>query len=407
LPQREDGLGVRRASGVQIDVARIPALGDLADRLERSLITRGVLAGCLLRMMFMRAHQLDLVPLLRCFECTHHVASPRIASMCRSSDIARHVNTPPNRILTGCSQRSNRLRGYDWEVLHTDRHARSEDGSHKLLLRTEDGRPLEAVLMQFERGGGGAASRVELPPRYTACLSSQSGCALSCTFCATGRMRLGRSLTRDEIVEQFRALSAINTAPIDNVVMMGMGEPFHNYDEVLAALRELADPRGFAVAPRRMTISTVGWVPGIERFAEDDFPARLALSLHAANDRVRGELMPVNKRFPIDRLLTACAAYCERTRKKLFVEYLMLAGINDADADAAELASLMDAYLPGRCHVNLIAYNPAGTDLVGSAPERVRQFRDRLREREIPSSYRVSRASDIAGACGQLAATTG
>ena len=259
--------------------------------------------------------------------------------------------------------------------------------------------------MRFQRGGGGAAARTELPPRHTACLSSQSGCALSCTFCATGRMKLGRSLTRDEIVAQVDALAEVHDGPgaIDNIVMMGMGEPFHNYDEVLAALRELADPRGHAIAPRRMTISTVGWVPGIERLAADDFPARLALSLHAANDEVRSQLMPVNKRFPIDVLLRACADYCERTRKKIFVEYLMLDEVNDAAADARQLASILTQHLEGSCHVNLIAYNPAGTQLRGSSAEQVRMFRDLLRAEGIASSYRVSRASDIAGACGQLA----
>ncbi|MBC7461147.1 MAG: 23S rRNA (adenine(2503)-C(2))-methyltransferase RlmN, partial [Thermoleophilia bacterium] len=273
----------------------------------------------------------------------------------------------------------------------------ADDGTIKLRLRTCDGHPLEAVLMRFVRGGGGAAGGA-LPPRYTACLSSQSGCALSCTFCATGRMKLGRSLTRGEIVAQFDELAAIAPTRIDNVVMMGMGEPFHNYDEVLAALRALADQRGHAIAPRRMTISTVGWVPGIERFAADDFPARLALSLHASSDAVRAQLMPVNRRFPLARLMQACADYCDATGRSIFIEYLLLAGVNDSLAQARELADLLaTVHARASFHVNLIAYNPAGTPYVGSGTDVVHAFRDALRERGLETSYRVSRGRDIAG----------
>lgn len=298
--------------------------------------------------------------------------------------------------------------------LHIDERRTSADGATKLRLRTNDGHPLEAVLMRFERGGAGAEARTTLPPRFTACLSSQSGCALSCTFCATGRMKLGRSLTRTEIVEQFAILAAeLAAAPadgaptrIDNVVMMGMGEPLHNYDEVLAALAHLADQRaGFGVAPRRMTLSTVGWVPGIERLAADPFPVRLALSLHASNDEVRERLMPVNRRYRIDRLLDTCADYCARTRRGIFVEYLLLAGVNDHLEHASELAALLtDPARPLDAHVNLIAYNPAGTDFLAASDAQVDAFREVLRASGIPVSYRVSRARDIAGACGQLSA---
>lgn len=291
--------------------------------------------------------------------------------------------------------------------LRIDERADSCDGSTKLRLLTRDNRPIEAVLMRFERGGGGDASRSRLPPRYTACLSSQSGCALSCTFCATGRMGLGRSLTAEEIVGQVGALRAICDAPIDNIVMMGMGEPLHNYDEVLAALGSLARARP-AIAPRRMTISTVGWVPGIERLACDPLPVRLALSLHAPNDDIRSQLMPVNRRFPIDRLLSACDDYCDATGRGIFVEYLLLEGINDGVARADELAELLLARRDGlrRYHVNVIAYNPIGTSLVGASDVDARAFRDTLRARGLQSSYRVSRGRDIAAACGQLAAAT-
>ncbi|MCZ4497294.1 MAG: radical protein [Thermoleophilia bacterium] len=294
--------------------------------------------------------------------------------------------------------------------MEVTRELSSDDGSTKLALRTDDGHPIEAVLMRFRRGGGGAEAALTLPPRLTACLSSQSGCALSCTFCATGRMRLRRSLTQAEIVEQLHELQrrAGADARIDNIVMMGMGEPFHNYDNVLAALTELADPRGAGIAPRRMTISTVGWVPGIERLAQDPLPVRLALSLHAPNDELRGALMPVNRRYPIARLMEACELYQHTSGRSIFIEYLLLAGQNDSLEHARELAKLLDAHAVSGAgfHVNLIAYNPTGTELTGSPDHVVQAFRDELRALGLQTSWRISRARDIAGACGQLAAET-
>ncbi len=295
-----------------------------------------------------------------------------------------------------------------FSTLTIDLEERSSDGSVKLRMLTHDGFPIEAVLMRFERGGGGAGQRDKLPPRFTACLSSQSGCALSCTFCATGKMKLGRSLTRHEIVDQFIELARRRSAAggrIDNIVMMGMGEPFHNYDEVLPALRTLNDPNGPGLAARRIAISTVGWVPGIERLAEEDVQFKLALSLHAPNDSDRARLMPVNQKFPIERLMQACRTYREKTKRRIFIEYLMLDGVNDSPAHARELAQLLHAQTgPGGFHVNLIAYNPTGTDYVGSSDEVVRQFMGILRGLDVDTSYRVSRARDISGACGQLAA---
>ncbi len=299
-----------------------------------------------------------------------------------------------------------------FSTLTVDHEERSSDGSVKLRMLTHDGFPLEAVLMRFERGGAGEVSRGKLPPRFTACLSSQSGCALACTFCATGKMKLGRNLTRHEIVDQFlelarrrKAYAADADGRIDNIVMMGMGEPFHNYDEVLAAIRTLNDPNGPGLAARRIAISTVGWVPGIERLADEDIQVKLALSLHAPNDNDRGKLMPINRKFPIERLMQACATYREKTRRRIFIEYLMLEDINDSPAHARELAELLGSQEgPGGFHVNLIAYNPTGTDYVGSSDEVVRRFMARLRDAGIDTSYRVSRARDISGACGQLAA---
>lgn len=281
-----------------------------------------------------------------------------------------------------------------WDTVTIDTEEKSSDGSIKLRLRTHDGLPLEAVLMRFGQ-------------RHTACLSSQSGCALACTFCATGDMGLGRSLTRYEILDQLRILLRRRIAvggKIDNVVMMGMGEPFQNYDEVLPAVRMMNDPEGIGMAARRIAISTVGWVPGILRLADEGIQVKLALSLHAPNDALRSSIMPVNKRFPIAVLMDACRTYREKTGRRIFVEYLMLEGVNDQPEHAIELATLLgrEGY-----HVNLIRYNPTASDFHPSDDDTVRRFARILEARGVESSYRVSRGRDISAACGQLAAPMG
>src|SRR6201986_2438709 len=190
--------------------------------------------------------------------------------------------------------------------------AKSDDGTVKTLFHTADGRPLEAVLMRYRDG------------RRSVCLSSQSGCPLTCTFCATGRMAFGRNLTADEILDQ--ALHFRRVEEIDHVVFMGMGEPTMNVDNVLAACERLPE---LGVSHRRTAISTVGWVPGIDRLAEGGLPLALALSLHAPNDALRSQLMPVNDRYPLSQVLAACARYRAKRRRKVFVEYVMLDGVND------------------------------------------------------------------------------
>ena len=285
------------------------------------------------------------------------------------------------------------------------------DGSVKLRMATLDGFPVEAVLMRFETrevstdprtGTRSSLGGAKLGERFTVCLSSQSGCALACTFCATGAMGLGRSLTRYEIYDQFLALARLRGGRIDNVVMMGMGEPFHNYDEVLAACRLMNDPDGTGLAARRMAISTVGWIPGIDRLAKEDIQVKLALSLHAPNDEVRSQLMPVvNERFPIRDLLAACNRYRRATRRRIFVEYLMLEGINDQPEHAKELANRLG---DEGFHVNLISYNPTGSTYVGSSDAAVTKFSGILERAGVPASYRISRGRDISAACGQLAA---
>jgi 23S rRNA (adenine2503-C2)-methyltransferase len=267
----------------------------------------------------------------------------------------------------------------------------SGDGTIKLRMLTRDGFPVEAVAMRH-RG------------RRTACLSSQSGCPLACTFCATGEMGLGRNLRSGEIVEQLLALARIlrdQDATVGNVVMMGMGEPFLNYDAVLDACRVMHDPDGFNLGARHIAISTAGWVPGIERLAEEPLPLRLALSLHAPTDELRSELMPVTRRYPIERLMAACRDYRERTGRRIFVEYLLLDGVNDSDREARALGRLLG---PGPAfHVNLIAYNPTASEYSASPQTRVAAFAEILRELGVGASYRRSHGSDIGAACGQLA----
>ena len=261
--------------------------------------------------------------------------------------------------------------------------AKSDDGTVKTLFETADGRPLEAVLMRYRDG------------RRSVCLSSQSGCPLTCTFCATGRMKFGRNLSVDEILDQ--ALHFRRLEQIDHVVFMGMGEPTMNIDNVLAACGLLPD---LGVTNRRTAISTVGWVPGIDRIAGCERPLSLALSLHAPNDGLRSRLMPVNDRYPLAAVLAACERYRERRRRRVFVEYVMLDGVNDLPEHARELAELLD---PRGYKVNLIPYNPTGA-YDGSSPERIERFRAILSEHRLTATVRLTRGRDIDAACGQLAA---
>jgi 23S rRNA (adenine2503-C2)-methyltransferase len=263
--------------------------------------------------------------------------------------------------------------------------ARSRDGTVKALLRTADGRPVEAVLMRYRDG------------RRSLCLSSQSGCPLTCTFCATGQMRFARNLTAGEILDQ--ALHFRRQEAVDHAVFMGMGEPMMNLDGVLAACDRLPD---LGISARRTAISTVGWIPGIERLAGDPRPIRLALSLHAADPALRSQLMPVNDRYPLHHVLAACSAYYGRKRRKVFVEYVMLAGINDSHAQAVQLADALDPWV---YKVNLIPFNPTGSDYEGSSPKAIEAFRAELERRGLNATVRLTRGRDIDAACGQLAAT--
>ena len=270
-------------------------------------------------------------------------------------------------------------------TLHLEREVKSVDGTRKALLLTGDGRPIEAVLMSYRDG------------RRSLCLSSQSGCPLTCNFCATGRMAFGRNLTASEILDQ--ALHFRRGGEVNHVVFMGMGEPLMNLDAVIEACERLPD---VGVATAHTTISTVGWVPGIERLVTEGPRVRLALSLHAAEGDVRSALMPVNDRYPLAEVIESCLRWRSARNRKVYVEYLMLAGVNDDPDQALVLSEVLqprDAF-----KVNLIPFNPTPGEFTGSSPEAIAAFRNVLLDRGLPTTIRLTRGRDIQAACGQLAA---
>src|ERR1051326_1012998 len=272
-----------------------------------------------------------------------------------------------------------------FSTLTVESERESRDGTVKTLFRTADGHPVEAVLMRYPDG------------RRSLCLSSQSGCPLTCTFCATGAMAFGRNLTGSEILDQ--ALHFRRLTEVDHCVFMGMGEPMLNLDEVLAAARRLPD---LGITHRRTTISTVGWLPGLRRFVDEvDEPIRLALSLHAPDDELRSRIMPVNDRYPLADVLAECRRHVARTHRRVFVEYVMLAGVNDSPERARTLARLLG---PDEFKVNLIPYNPTGM-YDGSSRSAIAAFKHVLDRARLPATVRLTRGRDIAAACGQLAAT--
>lgn len=268
----------------------------------------------------------------------------------------------------------------------------SSDGETvKTLFKLRDGKSIETVLMKYDE-------------RRTLCISSQSGCAMGCVFCATGQMGFQRHLTSGEIVEQVLHYSRQLHAEHDqvtNIVIMGMGEPFHNYDSVLGAIDRLNDPKGANIGARRFTISTVGLVPGIRRFAAEKRQVNLAISLHSANNELRSSLLPINKKYPLEELIKACREYLEATNRRITFEWALIQNVNDNLSQAAELADLVKGML---CHVNIIPLNPtvkyAGT---ATTLDRARAFRDYLESRGVPCTIRIRRGIDIQAGCGQLA----
>ncbi len=268
----------------------------------------------------------------------------------------------------------------------------SKDGeTRKTLFHLPDDRPIEAVLMRYAT-------------RRTLCISSQSGCAMGCVFCATGQMGFGRNLTSGEIVAQVlyyaRQLQAQGET-VSNIVVMGMGEPFHNYEATMAAIDRLNHPEGFNLGARRFTISTVGLVPGIKRFTAERRQVNLAVSLHAADDDLRASLLPVNRRYPLDEVLAACREYVEQTRRRITFEWALIQGVNDTPEQAQKLARRLKGMLT---HVNVIPLNP--TTRYPGAPttrQRADAFQAELERHGIPCSIRLRRGIDIQAGCGQLA----
>jgi 23S rRNA (adenine2503-C2)-methyltransferase len=271
------------------------------------------------------------------------------------------------------------------------RQSADEGETTKWLWALHDGAQVETVLMRY-------------PDRVTVCVSTQAGCAMACQFCATGQAGFQRQLSQGEIVEQVAvAMREARPRRVSNIVFMGMGEPLANYDRVWGAIERLHGDMGLSA--RHLTLSTVGIVPGIRRLAAEDLPVNLAVSLHAANDVLRDELVPINRRYPLALLAEACAEYVAASGRRLSIEWAMIDGVNDRDSDAAELAAFAR---PLGAHVNLIPLNPTpGYPVVGSSRERVKQFRGHLTELGVNATIRITRGAEIDAACGQLAASPG
>lgn len=274
------------------------------------------------------------------------------------------------------------------------RLSRSADGETvKAAIRLADGETVETVLMRHR------------PGRNTVCVSSQAGCSLGCGFCLTGERGFARHLSRGEIAGQVLFWSRYlreRSGRVSNVVFMGMGEPFLNYDEVLAAVRLINDPVGFGIGARRISISTAGLPEGIARLAGEDLQVNLSISLHAPGNRLRSRLMPVNATYPVEAVLGAAAGYIEKTGRRVMIEYLLLGGVNDSPAEAGELAALLRDRLPRLYFVNLITYSRTGKYRPSPEPA-VREFVRTLEGEGIAVTRRYRFGSDIEAACGQLA----
>ena len=293
-------------------------------------------------------------------------------------------------------------------IVRSEQHSK-DDRTRKILLELDDGKLIESVLMLYPPIGESSA-------RATVCVSTQAGCAFGCTFCATGQMGFDRHLTAGEIVAQvlffarelrdapWSAKGLPGSAPIDhitNIVLMGMGEPLHNYDNVLQALRILNSPDGFNLGARHMTVSTVGLVPAIRKLSQEPLQVNLAISLHAPTDELRGQTMPINKKYPLEELLAACKDYIAATGRQVTFEYVLLAGVNDT-AEYAHLLGELLVPLKQFAHVNCIPVNATSADFKSPSGESIRAFRNILFEHGVSNSVRAERGDDIAAACGQL-----
>jgi 23S rRNA (adenine2503-C2)-methyltransferase len=281
---------------------------------------------------------------------------------------------------------------FTFTSLETRATARSNDGdTEKILFSIESGHTIEAVLMRYKQ-------------RRTACISTQVGCAMGCVFCATGQMGLKHNLTPGEIVEQvihFARYLAKEDQRLTNVVVMGMGEPFHNYQATMQAIQRLNDPAGFKFGARRFTISTIGLVPMIEQFTQESLQVNLAVSLHAATNELRNELIPINRRYPLEKLLPVCREYVQRTGRRITFEWALIHEVNDGLDQAQALVELVHGL---NCHVNLIPLNPTqGYAVRASSQARVENFHNFIDKHNIPCTVRTRRGIDISAGCGQLA----
>ena len=300
----------------------------------------------------------------------------------RGSDLA-DVSNVPKALRT-------RLAGLLPPGLYPELRSVSDDGETvKWLWRLHDGRHIETVLMHYD-------------DRTTVCVSSQAGCAMGCGFCATGQAGFDRQLSVGEIVEQvIRARRMSAPRRVSNIVFMGMGEPFANYERVWPAVERIHADIG--ISARRITLSTIGVIPGIRRLATEALPVNLAVSLHGANDDLRDELVPINRLYPLDALEDACRRYVAAKGRRLSFEWALIDGVNDRSGDAVELAAISRRL---RAHVNLIPLNPTpGYATRGTPPDRVRAFRGLLRSLDVNATIRANRGTDIDAACGQLRAS--
>jgi 23S rRNA (adenine2503-C2)-methyltransferase len=274
----------------------------------------------------------------------------------------------------------------------------SNDGTVKYLFKCDDGSVIESVLMYFEERNS-----------YALCVSTQVGCAMNCSFCATGKLGLKRHLNAGEIVEQYVRVQADSGQEIRNVVYMGQGEPLHNYDNTLKSIKLLNE--GCEVGMRRITVSTSGMVDHIQKLATEELPLTLALSLHAPNNAIRERIMPINKRWPLETLIPALENYLASTNRRLTMEYIMIDGLNDQPAHAHELGKLVKHL---KCNINLIPYNPIAPDLLQGSPEALQYRRSKnaaikvfmhilLNDYHKKVTVRLERGADIDAACGQLA----
>ena len=311
----------------------------------------------------------------------------------------QYWNTPDEFTNLPKSLREQLGQALHFEPLKPIKYLNSSDGgTRKTLFKLHDNRLIEAVLMKYDpsthKGQG----------RRTLCISSQAGCAMGCVFCATGQMGFMRNLTSGEIVAQVMYYARMlheQGENVTNIVLMGMGEPFHNYEAVMAAIDRLNDPDGYNFGARRFTISTVGLVPAIRRFADEKRQVNLAISLHAAEDEERSKIMPVNKKYNISKLLEACRYYVDQTSRRVTFEWALIDGVNDTEEVAHKLASRLKGLL---CHVNAIPLNPT-TGYKGRATNRQRaaRFKATLEQAGVPCTIRMRRGIDIQAGCGQLA----